>query len=195
MNPWWRERRWWIAILLCLVTAIGSIDRQAMAVAFPAIVKELSLTNTQFGQLGFAFLLAYAIGQLLAGLFVDRLGTKRALAVAVFWWSIAAMSHAFARGFGGFFMARAFLGFTEGANLPAAFKAIAEWFPSHERSMAAGIVVAGTGLGLILAPPVAGLLVAHFGWQTAFMVPGAAGMLWVLLWRRHYFLPEEHPRI
>jgi MFS transporter, ACS family, hexuronate transporter len=195
MTAWWHERRWWIAILLCLVTAIGSIDRQAMAVAFPAIVQELALTNTQFGQLGFAFLLAYGIGQLLAGLFVDRLGTRRALALAVFWWSIAALSHALARSFGGFFLARAFLGLTEGANLPAAFKAIAEWFPSHERSMAAGIVTAGTGLGLILAPPVAGLLVANFGWQSAFIVPGVAGMLWVLIWRRNYFLPEEHPRI
>lgn len=195
MGPWWRQQRWWIAILLCLVTAIGSIDRQAMSVAGPTLIREFSLTNTQFGQLGFAFLLAYAVGQLLAGVFVDRLGTKRALALAVIWWSIAAMSHAFARGFGGFFLARAFLGVTEGANLPAAFKAIAEWFPKHERSMATGIVTAGTGLGLILAPPVAGLLVAAFGWQYAFLVPGAAGMLWVFLWRRSYFLPEHHPRI
>jgi MFS transporter, ACS family, hexuronate transporter len=195
MSPWWTQRRWWIAILLCLVTAIGSIDRQAMSVAGPTVVRELGLTNTQFGQLGFAFLLAYAVGQLFAGVLVDRLGTKRALTLAVVWWSIAAMSHALARSFGGFFTARAFLGLTEGANLPAAFKAVAEWFPKEERSMAAGIVSAGSGLGLILAPPVAGFLVAGFGWQAAFLVPGAAGILWVLLWRRQYFLPEAHPRV
>jgi len=135
------------------------------------------------------------VGQLLAGVFVDRLGTKRALSIAVIWWSIAAISHAVARGFGGFFMARAFLGLTEGANFPAAFKAVAEWFPKHERSMATGIVTAGSGLGLILAPPVAGLLVASYGWQAAFLVPGIAGVLWVLLWNRRYFLPEEHPSI
>lgn len=195
MSGWWTQKRWWIAILLCLVTAIGSIDRQAMSVAGPTIVREFGLTNTQFGQLGFAFLLAYAIGQLLSGVLIDRLGTKRSLSIAVLWWSIAAMSHAIATGFGGFFAARAFLGITEGANLPAAFKAIAEWFPRHERSMATGIVTAGVGVGLILAPPIAGLLVIAFGWQAAFLVPGAAGILWVLLWKRRYFLPERHPTI
>jgi ACS family hexuronate transporter-like MFS transporter len=194
-HPWWREKRWWIAILLLLVTAVGSIDRQAMSVTASVIKAEYGLTNTQYGALAFAFLLAYGVGQLLAGVFVDRLGTKRALSIAVIWWSIAAMSHAFAQGFWGFFAARAFLGITEGANFPAAFKAIAEWFPRAERSMATGMVTAGSGLGLILAPPLAGLLTFYFSWHAAFIVPGLAGLIWVWFWRRHYHLPEEHPTI
>lgn len=192
---WWHQRRWWIAILLMLVTAVGSIDRQAMSVTAGSIKSEFGLTNTEYGALAFAFLLAYGIGQLLAGLVVDRLGTRRALSLAVIWWSIAAISHAFARGFWSFFFARAFLGITEGANYPAAFKAIAEWFPKSERSMATGIVSAGTGLGLILAPPLAGTLTYYFSWHAAFVVPGVAGLVWVLFWRKRYFLPEEHPTI
>jgi ACS family hexuronate transporter-like MFS transporter len=195
MEHWWSQKRWRIAILLMLVTAVGSIDRQALSVTARTIKGEYGLTNTEYGALGFAFLLAYGFGQLLSGLFVDRFGTKRALSWAVVLWSIAAMAHALAIGFWSFFVARAMLGLTEGPNLPAAFKAIAEWYPRAERSMASGIVTAGTGLGLILAPPVAGLLTAAFGWQAAFLVPGIAGIAWVYFWRRSYFLPEEHPTV
>jgi ACS family hexuronate transporter-like MFS transporter len=195
MEPWWRQKRWGIAVLLMLVTAVGSIDRQAMSVAASAIKSEFHLTNTEYGAIASAFLAAYGVGQMLAGMFVDRLGTRRALSLAVIWWSVAAILHAFARGFWGFFGARAMLGFTEGANYPAAFKAIAEWFPKGERSMATGVVSAGTGLGLILAPPLAGLLIYYFSWHAAFIVPGIAGFAWVWWWRRRYHLPEEHPAI
>ncbi len=182
-------------MLLLLVTAVGSIDRQALSVTAKVLMDEFGLTKTEYGRLGFAFLFAYAIGQLLSGLFIDKLGTKRSLSLAVVWWSIAAILHIFAGSFGGFFAARAFLGITEGANLPAAMKAIAEWFPKAERSMATGLVTAGTSLGLILAPPVAGTLAYQFGWQAAFIVPGIAGFIWVWFWQRHYFLPENHPTI
>ncbi len=192
---WWTQKRWQIGVLLLLVTAVGSLDRQTMSVTAGTIKAEYGLSNTDYGALGFAFLLAYAVGQLLSGLIVDRLGTKRALSIAVIWWSLAVMAHALASGFWSFFIARACLGLTEGPNLPAAFKAIAEWFPKHERSMATGMVTAGTGLGLILAPPVAGVLTAAFSWHAAFIVPGVAGLLWVWLWRRSFFLPEQHPTI
>jgi ACS family hexuronate transporter-like MFS transporter len=194
-DRWWAQKRWQIAILLLLVTAVGSIDRQAMSVTAATIKSEYGLSNTQYGALGFAFLLSYAVGQLVSGLLVDRLGTKRSLSIAVVWWSLAAMAHALAQGFWGFFIARACLGLTEGPNLPAAFKAIAEWFPKHERSMATGMVTAGTGLGLILAPPLAGLLTAALSWHAAFLVPGLAGLVWVWFWRRSYFLPEQHPSV
>ncbi|MGE0581655.1 MAG: MFS transporter [Steroidobacteraceae bacterium] len=195
MAPWWRQKRWGIAILLMLVTAVGSIDRQAMSIAASAIKADFHLSNTEYGAIASAFLAAYGVGQLLAGMFVDRLGTRRALSLAVVWWSIAAILHAFARGFWGFFGARALLGITEGANYPAAVKAIAEWFPRAERSMAMGLVTAGTGLGLILAPPLAGLLIYFSSWHAAFIVPGLAGLAWVWWWQRRYHLPEQHPTI
>jgi ACS family hexuronate transporter-like MFS transporter len=138
---------------------------------------------------------------------IDRLGSKRALSLAVLWWSVASMLHALGRGVGSFFAARAFLGITEAANFPAAFKVIAEWFPRAERSFAAGFVTAGTGIGAIIAPPLIVFLIGSFdalhaqgfspvrGWQAAFIVPGALGFAWVWLWNRHFHLPEHHPRI
>ncbi|MFM7065673.1 MAG: MFS transporter [Gammaproteobacteria bacterium] len=189
------RRRWQVALLLSLITAIGSIDRQAMAVTAARLKEAFGLDAAHYGQLGFAFLGAYAIGQLLSGPFVARLGTRRALAWAAALWSLAAMGHALAAGFLGLFVARALLGLTEGPNYPTAMRAVAEWFPRAERSLAAGWVSAGTGLGLILAPPLAGGLAAAFGWQAAFLVPGAFGLLWVVYWWRFYRLPEHFPNL
>jgi ACS family hexuronate transporter-like MFS transporter len=202
---WWTQKRWWIALLLCAVTLIGYVDRLALAVTAPVIRERFGFSNEQYGFITFAFLALYAAGQLLLGPVIDRLGSRRALSLAVFWWSIAAALHAVARGVGGFFAARAFLGFTEAVNFPAAYKVIAEWFPRAERSLASGFVTAGTGLGAIIAPPFIAAIAALFddlyrrgrapleGWEAAFVVPAVLGIGWVWLWQRHYRLPEDDP--
>ncbi|HSW34088.1 MAG TPA: MFS transporter [Steroidobacteraceae bacterium] len=193
--PHLHAMRWRVAIMLCLVTAISYIDRQALSVAAPVVRAEFGLTNTQYGWITYAFLMTYALGQVALGPVIDRLGTRRSFSLAVVWWSVAAMLHAFGKGFLSLFALRGFLGLTEAVNFPAALKAVAEWFPAHERSLATGIVTAGTGLGAIVAPPLVGLLIHFHGWQAAFLVPGAVGFLWVLAWKRMYALPEAHPTI
>ncbi len=202
-RPWWTQKRWWVALMLCAVTLIGYVDRLALSVAAPVIRREFGFTNEQYGFITFAFLATYAAGQLLLGPVIDRLGSKRSLSLAVFWWSVASCVHAFARGVGGFFAARAFLGFTEAVNLPAAYKVVAEWFPRAERSMASGLITAGIGLGAIVAPPLIAFLIGAFdtlherglsptqGWQAAFIVPGLLGLAWVWVWKRHFHLPEQ----
>ncbi len=187
--------RWQIALLLCLITTINYLDRQAFAVAGPVIVEQFTLSNTQFGAIGSAFLFAYGIGQVIIGPVVDRFGTKRSFRFAVIAWSLAGILHALGRGFWSFFSLRALLGITEAMNLPAAIKAVAEWFPRAERSLAVGIVTAGIGLGAIVAPPLLVWLILSFGWQWAFIVPGAAGFVWLLIWNALYESPEKHPAI
>jgi ACS family hexuronate transporter-like MFS transporter len=206
-RPWWTQKRWWIAILLCAVTMIGYVDRLALSVAAPVIRAEFGFTNEQYGFITFAFLLTYALGQLLLGPVIDRLGSRRSLSLAVFWWSVVSVLHAFARGVGGFFAARAFLGITESVNFPAAYKVVAEWFPRAERSLASGFVTAGTGLGAIVAPPLIAFLIGTFdalhaqglspihGWHAAFVVPGLLGLVWVWIWNRYYRSPELDPSL
>jgi ACS family hexuronate transporter-like MFS transporter len=204
---WWTQKRWWVAIMLCAVTMIGYVDRLALSVAAPLIRRDFGFSNEQYGLITFAFLATYAAGQFLLGPVIDRLGSKRSLALAVFWWSVASAVHAFARGVGGFFAARALLGVTEAVNFPAAYKVVAEWFPRAERSMASGFITAGTGLGAIVAPPLIALLIGTFdwlharglspteGWQAAFIVPGLLGLAWVWIWRRWFHLPEADPAL
>ena len=57
------------------------------------------------------------------------------------------------------------------------------------------LITAGVGLGAILAPPLVGWLAHNYGWQSAFLIPGAAGFLWLVIWHMAYHLPESHPRI
>ncbi len=193
--PAWSAIRWRIAILLCVVTTINYLDRQALAVTGPLLIDEFGLSNTQFGLVNSAFLLTYAAGQLLVGPFIDRVGTRRAFSIAVVAWSLAGMLHAAGRGFASLLVLRSLLGVTESVNFPAALKAVAEWFPRADRSLAIGIVTVGPGLGAVLAPPLLGGLAAACGWQAAFLVPGAIGLLWWLLWRKWYELPERHAGI
>ncbi len=187
--------RWQIAVLLCLITTINYLDRQAFSVAGPVIVELFELSNTEFGLIGSAFLYAYGIGQVIIGPLVDRFGTKKSFRFAVIAWSLAGILHAVGRGFWSFFSLRALLGITEAMNLPAAIKAVAEWFPPAERSMAVGIVTAGIGLGAIIAPPLLVWLIVSFGWQWAFIVPGAAGFVWLIVWNALYDHPEKHAGI
>jgi ACS family hexuronate transporter-like MFS transporter len=184
--------RWRVAVLLCVVTTINYLDRQALAVTGPLITGEFGISNTEFGLINSIFLFAYAAGQLLTGPLIDRLGTRRTFAIAVAAWSIVGMLHAAGRGFVSFLTLRGLLGLTEAANLPAAIKSVAEWFPRADRSFAVGIVTVGPGLGAVLAPPLLGTLASEFGWQAAFLVPGMAGLLWLWLWQRWYQLPEHH---
>jgi ACS family hexuronate transporter-like MFS transporter len=193
--PAWAAIRWRIAVLLCVITTINYLDRQALAITGPVIIEEFGLSNTEFGLINSAFLLAYAFGHLLAGPFIDRFGTRRAFSLAVVAWSLAGMLHAAGRGFLSFLALRALLGLTEAANFPAALKSVAEWFPPADRSLAVGIITVGPGLGAVIAPPLLGGLALTFGWQAAFVLPGLAGFLWLWVWLAWYRPPDEHPGV
>ena len=187
---WWRQRKWQIVGLLCLITTINYMDRLALSVAAPTLTKLFSLTASDYGDISAGFLVAYALGQLFGGPVIDKIGTRKALTFAVILWSIAGMAHAFAQGFRSLLSVRFLLGIGESVNFPAANKAIAEWFPANERSLAVGIVTAGTGLGTIIAPPLLIWLIIQFGWQWAFIVPGLLGFVWLLAWHRVYAEPD-----
>lgn len=187
-----KNLRWWIVGTVFLATTINYIDRQALSVAAPTIRKDLNLSNEEYGWIVSAFLLAYALMQFLSGRFIDRVGTKKGFSIAVVWWSIANMLHGFAKGFASLASFRFLLGIGEAANYPAAMKAISEWFPEKEKSKAVGILNMGPGLGAIIAPPLMAWLIISFGWQIAFVVTGAIGFVWLILWQWIYNSPQEH---
>ncbi len=187
--------RWWIVGTIFLATTINYIDRQALSVAAPVIRKDLGLTNEEYGWIVSSFLLAYAIMQMISGRLIDSLGTKKGFSIAVIWWSIANMLHAFGRGVISLSFFRFLLGIGEAGNYPAAMKAIASWFPKSERTKAVGILNMGPGLGAIIAPPLMAWLILEFGWKMAFVLTGMIGFFWLLLWRWIYYEPNGHPSI
>lgn len=187
--------RWWIIGLLLLATTINYIDRQTLSVAAPLISKEFKLNATDYAQITYAFLFAYAIMQAVAGGLIDRLGAKLGFTLSIIWWSSANILHALGDGKWSFAVYRLLLGIGEAGNYPAALKAISEWFPKAERSNAVGILNVGPGLGAMCAPPVMAWLIYHWGWRWAFVVTGALGFVWLLGWQLLYARPREHARV
>ena len=187
--------RWRIALLISLAIAISYLDRQTLPVAIAAIQLEFPITNTQFSELQAAFLLAYAVMYAGGGRLIDSLGTRRGFLLIMVWWSLACASHSLAVGFLTLAASRFLLGMGEGGGFPAATKAVAEWFPTRERSTAMGIINAGTAVGGVVAPPAIAAVLAIANWRWVFSLCGGAGLLWTLWWLRDYFPPGQNPRL
>ena len=187
--------RWWIAGLIFLATLINFVNRLTVSVLAPVITGQLRLSNTEFASITTSFLIAYTLSQSLSVKLYDRIGTRRGFTVSIVVWSLASMAHALARGLTGLNCFRFVLGLGEAGNWPGAAKVIAEWFPVRQRALGMGIFNSGTSIGSVVAPPVIVGLNALLGWQATFVVVGALGFGWLVLWLRFYDTPERHPRI
>lgn len=188
--------RWWIGGLLFLSTVINYIDRQTLSVLGPTLKSEYGWSNADFALVIISFRVAYTVGQAGAGRFLDAVGTRTGLTVTVAFYSIAAMLTSLAGGLRSFCFFRFLLGAGEAGNWPGATKAVSEWFPRRESGWAVALFDSGSSIGAAVAPfLVIGLLHAFGTWRPAFLLTGALGFLWLLLFRALYHPPESHPRI
>lgn len=209
--------RWVVCALLFFATTINYIDRQVIGLLKGTLQEQFKFSELDYAAIVFSFQLAYAIGLLLAGRVMDKLGTRKGFALALIVWSIAAIAHAAANFFpglqvptvlinppsivlltgaaAGFALARFVLGLGEAGNFPAAIKTVAEWFPKKERALATGIFNSGSNVGAIITPLVVPWIALNWGWQWAFIATGAIGFIWLFFWLPLYRPPAEHPRL
>ena len=185
--PW----RWVIIGLIFLGTVVNYLDRLAIPVLAPVLREEFKLGPEQYATINSWFLLVYAGSMFLWGAVFDRLGNRTGFSIAVVVWSIAEIGHAFARGVAGFCGMRALLGLGEAGNWPGATRTIAAWFPARQRALGMGIANTGASLGPALAPPLIIWLQLSFGWKAVFIVTGAFGFVWLVLWLALY--PRAQP--
>ena len=181
--------------MLFAATSINYMDRQVLSILAPTLQHSIGWTEQQYGYIVSAFQFAYALGLIVAGRMVDRLGTRIGYVVVMALWSAAAMGHSLVRSAFGFGVARFFLGLGESGNFPAAIKATAEWFPQRERSLATGIFNSGSNLGAILAPATIPWITLHYGWRAAFLATGTFSLTWICWWAWKYRKPDEDPRV
>src|SRR5687767_12138251 len=174
--------RWGICALLFFATTINYIDRQMISVLKPTLQGEYGWDETTYANIVFSFQLAYAIGYVVFGRLIDKLGARFGYSLAATIWGIAAMAHAAATSAWDFMIVRFALGLGESGNFPAGIKAVAEWFPKRERALAIGIFNAGTNIGAIVTPIIAPFLVMWFGWRVAFLATGLLIVIWLILW-------------
>jgi len=184
--------RWVICGLLFLGVTKNYMDRQVLGVLKGPLQHQFGWNEIDYGNLVFAFQTAYALGMIFVGRLIDRLGTRVGYAVAMVFWSLASMGHAVANSLMTFAIARSALGFGEAGVFPASIKSVAEWFPKKERALATGIFNAGTNVGAIVTPLIVPWIAVHLGWQWAFLLTGALGFAWLILWLILYRKPEDH---
>jgi ACS family hexuronate transporter-like MFS transporter len=189
------RHRWTICALVFFATTVNYIDRNVLGLLKPMLAEEGVFGADKAGQeLNYAhvvicFQLAYALGMLLAGRLIDWLGTKAGYAYALIGWSFAAIGHAFGHHTWSFGFWRAALGLAEAGNFPAANKTIAEWFPRKERAFATGLYNSGANVGAIVAPLTVPYIASTWGWEWAFILTGAIGLVWLVFWYRSYGSP------
>jgi ACS family hexuronate transporter-like MFS transporter len=180
---------------LFFATTINYLDRQVIGLLKDNLSAEFGWSEKDYSNIVMAFSAAYALGLLLFGNIIDKVGTKTGYSISVIVWSIAAMAHAFAKTTGGFVLARTSLGLGEGGNFPAAIKAVAEWFPKRERALATGIFNSGTNVAAMAGPPLIAWIYSAYGWKEAFLWTGATGFVWLVLWWIFYEIPGRQKRV
>ena len=186
--------RWVICAVLFLGISKNYMDRQVLGVLKVTLQHDLGWNEIDYSNLVFVFQAAYAVGMLVVGRFIDRVGTRMGYGLAMLFWSVASMAHALCGSLFSFEIARGALGLGEAGAFPASIKTVTEWFPRKERALATGIFNAGTNVGAIITPLFVPWITIRFGWRWAFLITGALGFLWFLLWMAVYRKPEDHPR-
>lgn len=215
MNQSVGKYRWTICGLLFFATTVNYLDRQVLSLLAPNLSKEFNWSNSDYANITAVFQFIYAISMLFAGRIIDKLGTKKGYVLAITVWSLGAIMHAYSLPVGtafstflvwigvgavpvsiaGFMLSRAVLGFGESGNFPAAIKAVAEYFPKKERSLATGIFNSGSNIGAILAPLTVPVIAANYGWEFAFILVGAIGFVWLIFWFIFYEIPSKQKRL
>jgi ACS family hexuronate transporter-like MFS transporter len=175
-------RRWVPTTSMLLVSLISYIDRNTLALLAPTILRETNLTGEQYGFIISAFSICYMVSNPVWGRILDRVGLRAGMAAAVFFWTLASMSHALASGFASFAAARAALGFGEGATFPGGLRAVMQTLPASERGRGVAVAYSGGSLGAIVTPLVITPVFLWWGWRAAFLFTGLIGIAWLALW-------------
>ncbi len=190
-----RNYRWIIVSLLFFATTINYIDRQIIGLMKPILEAEFNWSESDFAHIVMAFTAAYAIGLVLMGRLIDKIGTRAGYTLIITLWSIAGMFHALARNAFQFALARFGLGIGEAGNFPAGVKAISEWFPKKERGIATGIFNSGPSVGVVMALLIVPWILNSYSWKEVFWITGASGFIWLIFWLIFYQVPARQKRL
>ncbi|WP_321928479.1 MFS transporter [Burkholderia cenocepacia] len=186
----------WAMILMCfLANVINFIDRANLAIAAPSIRADLGLDAVGMGLVLSAFFWTYAFLQLPAGWFIDKVGVRVSLALAVGWWSVFTVATGAARGLAQLVGVRLMLGVGEAAAIPSFAKVAFNWFPRSERGLASSIFDSGSRVGSALSLPLVAWLISLVGWRGSFVITGGIGIVWALAWWFVYRDPERYRAI
>jgi ACS family hexuronate transporter-like MFS transporter len=183
--------RWWMMSLIMLGSILNYLTRQTLSVAQVHLKDSLAISDEQYGLITGAFQITLML-QPVCGYVMDVIGLRIGLAIFVVAWSVIGMAHGLAGSWRSLAFLRGLMGFAEGSANPAGMKATALWFPAKERGLAGGIYNIGASAGMMLAGPLVLFAVTYLNWQSAFIISGMLGLVWVALWLLFYESPARH---
>jgi sugar phosphate permease len=184
--------RWVVLLLLSMMYLITYLDRVSLANTAPMISKEYGFSKATMGVIFSAFIWAYALFQVPGGWFGDRFGPRKILSGIMGYRTLIAVLTTKALGFYSLWGVRFTLGVGEAGAFPTATRAMQMWYPRDERGLVQGVSHAASRLGAAIGPPVAVVIMIHYGWRSVFYVIGALSLLWSLLYMLVYRnTPEE----
>lgn len=193
--------RFSIVAMLFAVTMVNYADRATIAIAGPAVSKDLGLSAVQMGFVFSAFGWAYVIGQVPGGWLLDRFGSKAVYFASIFTWSLFTLLQG-AVGIVGataavyaLFVLRFLVGFAESPSFPANARVVAAWFPANERGTACAIFNSAQYFATVAFAPIMGWLTTVMGWPYAFYFMGVVGIIVAVIWLVVVYSPDRHPRI
>lgn len=196
MSEYISKYRWRVLAIMFLGAFINYIDRTALPIAAPFVMKEFGLDAGQMGIVFSSFFITYPIFCFIGGYFSDIWGPKKTLGYAMILWSLFAGAPAIAFGFISLIVFRIGFGAGEGPVGSVTNKMVSNWFPSSERAKAKGISDSGMSLGAAISGPIIGFTAYHFGWKVSFIALTILGLIWTFLWW-HYVedTPRQHKKV
>lgn len=188
-----RERDRWVPVWFLFTGGmINYMDRSAVSVAAPLLMRDLKLDAAQLGIIFSAFFAGYALFNFIGGYAADVLGPKRVFTIAMTVWSAFCGLTAAAAGFVSLLLVRIVFGFGEGPFAAAASKMVRNWFPRDRIATAIGLANCGTPIGGAIAGPIVSWVALKYGWRMSFIALAAIGLLWTVFW---IFAVRDRPTI
>jgi MFS transporter, ACS family, D-galactonate transporter len=176
------RRAWTVVVLVFLFMLINFADKAVIGLSSGQIMRELSLTHTQFGMLGSAFFLLFSLSGVVVGFLANRIRSKTLMLAMSVVWSAALLPMIRMSGFASLIGSRVILGAAEGPAFPVAMHAVYKWFDNHRRALPSSVVASGAAFGAGIVAPLVTWIIERYGWRSAFGVLGLAGLMWALLW-------------
>jgi MFS transporter, ACS family, hexuronate transporter len=186
--------RWWMIGLFMIGTVLSYLTRASLGVAAPTLMGELHITTEQYGWITGAFQVGLMLSPI-SGYILDVVGLRTGLAMFAAGWAAITMAHGLGNSWVAFAWLRGVMGFAESSAHPSGMRMVSEWFPAKERGVAGGIYNVGASLGSMLAPPLIALAMLVYNWRIAFVIAGAVGLVWVVMWLLFYQSPQRHRAI
>lgn len=171
-----------LVFLTFLHTVNLYIDRAAISAGRDSIVKDLALTDIQFGWVMAMFTLGYALFQSPTGYIADKKGPRFVLTSIIIFWSICTKLTGAAWNYTSIMILRFLFGAGEAGAFPALSKVVYNWFPLKERGIVQGINFSGSRIGAAFTLPLVALMISHIGWRLSFVVIGLLGVIYAIFW-------------